>query len=175
MQIYIFFKSSNTNSPLLSTCQETAKCKANSIYFPTNTVQCNKTVDSISSKNYVWDTSKFQSLPISLYNINNKDKSLPVPLYITSKAFQCRETAIQVSTDNSRKSKSNSCEKKDSVLCTKPSPNMPSNFFIESILNGKRDVNTYKKIIFQSTADTEKYEVIPNVFIPEKSFVFPTI
>ena len=48
---------------------------------------------------------------------------------------------------------------------------MPSSFLIESILKGKRDVSTYKKFIFQSTTDTEKYE---NVFIPNKSFVFPT-
>ena len=51
---------------------------------------------------------------------------------------------------------------------------MPSNFFIESILKGKRDVSTYKKFIFQSTTDAEKYEMIQNVFIPDKSFVFPT-
>ena len=50
---------------------------------------------------------------------------------------------------------------------------MPSNFFIESILKGKRDVSTYKKFIFQSTTDAEKYEMIQNVFIPDKSFVFP--
>ena len=100
-------------------------------------MKCDKAVDSISSKNYVCDTSKFLSLPISLYNINNKDKSLPLPLSITSKPFQCRETGIQVSTDNSRKSKSNSCEKKDSVVFTKPSSNMPSNFFVESILTVK--------------------------------------
>ena len=51
---------------------------------------------------------------------------------------------------------------------------MPSNFFIESILKGKRDVSTYKKFIFQSTTDTEKYEMIQNVFITDKSFVFST-
>ena len=51
---------------------------------------------------------------------------------------------------------------------------MPSKFVIESILKGKRDVSTYKKFIFQSTADAEKYEMIQNVFIPDKSFVFPT-
>ena len=51
---------------------------------------------------------------------------------------------------------------------------MPSNLFTESILKGKRDVSTYKKFIFQSTTDAEKYEMIQNVFIPDKSFVFPT-
>ena len=51
---------------------------------------------------------------------------------------------------------------------------MPSNFVIELILKGKRDVSTYKKFTFQSTADVEKYEMIQNVFIPDKSFVFPT-
>ena len=51
---------------------------------------------------------------------------------------------------------------------------MPSNFFIESILKGKRDVSTYKKFIFQSSTDAEKYEMIQNVFIPDKSLVFPT-
>ena len=51
---------------------------------------------------------------------------------------------------------------------------MLSNFFIESILKGKRDASTYKKIIFQSTTDAKKYEMIQNVFIPDKSFVFPT-
>ena len=50
---------------------------------------------------------------------------------------------------------------------------MPSNVFIESILKGKRDVSTCKKFIFQSTADAEKCEMIQNVFIPDKSFVFP--
>ena len=51
---------------------------------------------------------------------------------------------------------------------------MPSNVFIESILKGKRDVSTCKKFIFQNTADAEKCEMIQNVFIPDKSFVFPT-
>ena len=51
---------------------------------------------------------------------------------------------------------------------------MPSKFFIESILKGKRDVSTYKKFTFQNTTDAEKYEMIQNVFIPDKSFVFPT-
>ena len=169
-----FFKLSNTNSPLLSTCQKTVKCKANSAFFPINTMQCNKAVDSTSSKNSVSDTSKFQSFPISLYNVDNKDKSLLLFLSTTSKAFQCKETGVQVSTDNGQKNKSNSCEKKDTVVFTKPSLDMPSNFFIESILKGKRDVSTYKKFIFQSTADAEKYEMIQNVFIPDKSFVFPT-
>ena len=37
---------------------------------------------------------------------------------------------------------------------------MHSNFFIQSIVNDKRDVRTYKKIIFQKTTDAEKYEMI---------------
>ena len=45
-----FFKSPNTNSPLLSSCQKTVK-----------TMPCNKTIYSTSSKNSVSDTSKFQS------------------------------------------------------------------------------------------------------------------
>ena len=76
-------------------------------------MQCNKAVDSNSSKNSVSDTSKFQSFPISLYNVDNKDKSLSLLLSTTSKAFQCKETGVQVSTDNGQKNKSNSCEKKD--------------------------------------------------------------
>ena len=79
-------------------------------------MQCNKAVDSNSSKNSVSDTSKFQSFPISLYNVDNKDKSLSLLLSTTSKAFQCKETGVQVSTDNGQKNKSNSCEKKDSIV-----------------------------------------------------------
>ena len=134
-------------------------------------MQCNKAVDFTSSKNSVSDTSKFQPFPISLYNV---DKSLPLLLSTTSKAFQCKETVVQVSTDNGQKNKSNSCEKKDSVVFTKPSSDMPSNLFTESILKGKRDVSTYKKFIFQSTTDAEKYEMIQNVFTTDKSFVFLT-
>ena len=78
-----------------------------------------------------------------MYNVDNKNRSLPLPLSTTSKAFQCKETGVQVSTDNGQKNKSSSCEKKDSVF-TEPSSDMPSNFFIESILKGKRDVSTYK-------------------------------
>ena len=115
------FKLSNTNSRLLSSCQKTLKCKANSIYFPINTMQCNKAVDSTSTKNSVSDTSKFQSFPISLYNVDNKDKSLLLFLSTTSKAFQCKETGALVSTDNGQKNKLNSCKKKDSVVFTKPS------------------------------------------------------
>ena len=136
-------------------------------------MECNKAVDSTSSKNSVSDTSKLQSFTIPLYNVDKKDKSLPLLLSTTSKAFHCKETGVQVSTDNGQKKKSNSCEKKDSVAFTKPSSDMPSNFFIESILKGERDVSTYKKLIFQSTTDAEKYEMIQNVFIPGKSFVFP--
>ena len=111
-------------------------------------MQCNKAVDSTSSKNSVSETSKFQSFPISLYNVDNKDKSLPLLLSTTSKAFQCKETDVQVNSDNGQENKSNSCEKKDSVVFTKPSSDMPSNFFIESMIKGKRDVSIYKKFIF---------------------------
>ena len=86
-----FFKLSNTNSPLLSSCQKTVKCKANSISFLVNAMHCNKVVDSNSSKNSVSDTSKFQSFPISLYNVESKGKSLPLLLSTTSKAFQCKK------------------------------------------------------------------------------------
>ena len=95
-------------------------------------------------------------------------------LSTTSKAFQCKETGVQLSTDNGQKNKSNSCEKKDSVVFTKLSSDMSSNFFFESILKGKRDASTYKKLFFQSTSDAEKYEMIQNVFIPDKSYVCPT-
>ena len=78
-----------------------------------------------------------------MYNVDNKNKSLPLLLSTTSKAFQCKETDVQVITDNGQKNKSSSCEKKASVF-TEPSSDMPSNFFIESILKGKRDVSTYK-------------------------------
>ena len=44
---------------------------------------------------------------MSLYNVDNKDKSLTLPLSATSKASQCKGTGVQVSTDNGRKSKSN--------------------------------------------------------------------
>ena len=54
------FKLSNTNSPLLSSCQKTVKCKANSFSFPINTMQRNKAVDSTSSNNSLCDTNKFQ-------------------------------------------------------------------------------------------------------------------
>ena len=91
-----FFKLSNTNSPLLSSCQKTVKCKANSISFPINTMHCNKAVDSTSSKNSVSDKSKFESFPISLYNVDNKDKSLPLLLSTTSKEFQCKETSVKM-------------------------------------------------------------------------------
>ena len=84
-------------------------------------MQCNKTVDFTSSKNSVPDISKFQSFPISLYNVDNKDKPLPLLLSTTSKAFQCKETGVQVSTDNDQKNKSNSSEEKDSIAFTKPS------------------------------------------------------
>ena len=79
-------------------------------------MQCNKDVDSTSSKKSVSDASKFQSLPISLYNVDNKAKSVPLLLSTTSKVFQCKETGVQVSTDNGQKNKLNSCKKKDSNL-----------------------------------------------------------
>ena len=148
-----FLKLSNTNSSLLSNCQKTVKCKANSISFPINTLQCNEAVDSTYSKNSVSDTSKFQSFPISLYNIDNKDQYLPLLLSTTSKAFQCKETGDHVSTDNGQKNKSNSCEKKESVVFTKPSSDIHSNLIIESKLKDKRDIGAYKKFIFQSTTD----------------------
>ena len=87
-------------------------------------MQCNKALNSTSSKNSVSDTSKYQSFPMSFYNVDNKDKSLPLLLSATSKAFHCKETGVQVSTDNSQNNKSNSCEKKDSVVFTKPSSYM---------------------------------------------------
>ena len=114
-----FFKLLNTNSPLLSSYQKTGKCKANSISFPVNTMQCNKAVDSTSNKNSVSDTRKFQSF-LYLYNVDNKDKSLPLLLSTTSKAFQCKETGVRVITDNGQKNKSNSCEKKTLLF----SPNL---------------------------------------------------
>ena len=73
-------------------------------------MQCNKAVDCTPIKNPVSDTSKFQPFTISLYNVDSKDKSLPLLLSTTSKAFQCKETGVQVSTDNGQKDKSNSCE-----------------------------------------------------------------
>ena len=88
-------------------------------------MQCNKAVDSISSKNSVSDTSKFQPFPISLDNLDNKDKSLRLLLSTTSKAFQRKETGAQVSNDNGQKNKSNSCEKKEYVVFTKSSSDMP--------------------------------------------------
>ena len=95
-----------------------------------------------------------------------------MPFSTTSKAFLCKETAVRVSTDTDQTNKSNFCEKKSAVF-TKPSLDMPSNFLIKSILNGKRDVSTYKIIIFRSTLDAEKYEKIQNVFTADKTLVFP--
>ena len=57
-------------------------------------MQCNKDVDPTSSKKSVSDANKFQSLPISLYNVDNKDKSVPLLLSTTSKVFQCKETGV---------------------------------------------------------------------------------
>ena len=70
-------------------------------------MQFNKAVDSTYSKNSVFDTSKFQSFPVSLYNADYKDKSIPLLLSATSKAFQCKETGVQISTIKGPKSKSN--------------------------------------------------------------------
>ena len=95
-----------------------------------------------------------------------------LPFSTTSKAFHCKETAVQVSTDTDQTNKSNSCEKK-SVVFTKPSLDLSSNFLIKSILNSKRDISTYKIIIFRSALDAEKYGKIQNVFIADKTFVFP--
>ena len=63
-------------------------------------MQCNKASDSTFSKNFISDKSKFQLFPISLYNVDNKDKSLALLLSTTSKASQCKETGVQGSTDN---------------------------------------------------------------------------
>ena len=63
-------------------------------------MQCNKASDSTFSKNFVSDKVNFQLFAISLYNVDNKDKSLALLLSTNSKAFQCKETGVQVSTDN---------------------------------------------------------------------------
>ena len=138
-----FFKIVSYQFFSLIKLSENSKCKANSIYFLINTIQSNKDVYSTSSKNSLSDANKFQSIAISLYNVDSKDKFLPLPLSTTSKVFQCKETGVHVSKDNGR----NSCEKKKySVALIKPLLDMPSNFFIELILNSKRDVSTYKKL-----------------------------
>ena len=74
-------------------------------------MQCNKAVD----------IRKFQSFAISLYNVDDQDKPLPLLLSTTSKAFHCKETGVQVSTDNDQKNKLNSSEEKDFVVFTKSS------------------------------------------------------
>ena len=91
-------------------------------------MQCNKAVES--SKNVVSDTSKFQSFFISLCNLDNEVKSLILSLSANLKAFQCKETGVQVSTDNGWKIKSNSCEKKDGCFYQ---TFIRYDFFIESI------------------------------------------
>ena len=88
-------------------------------------MQYNKVVDFTFSESSVSNTSKLQSFPIYLYNVHNKDKSLPFPLSIMSKALQCKETVVQENTNNGRKSESNSSEKKDSVVFTRPTSDMP--------------------------------------------------
>ena len=75
-------------------------------------MECNKAVDSTCSKNFVSDTIKFESFATFLYNVDNKDKSLSLPLSTTSKEFQCKETNEQVSTDNGRKVSQISVKKK---------------------------------------------------------------
>ena len=77
-----FFTSSNTNSPLLSSCHKKVKCKAISISFSINTIQYNEAVNSTSSKNSLSDTSKFQSFLKYLYNVDNESKSLTECLFL---------------------------------------------------------------------------------------------
>ena len=57
-------------------------------------MECYKTVDPTSSMNSVSDTMKFDSFPISLYNEDNKDKSLSLSISTTSKEFQGKETDV---------------------------------------------------------------------------------
>lgn len=57
-------------------------------------MECYKTVDRTSSMNSVSDTMKFESFPISLYNEDNKDKSLSLSISTTSKEFQGKETDV---------------------------------------------------------------------------------
>ena len=61
-----FFLNCQIPTVLFYQAVKTVKCKANSISFPINTMQCNKAVDATSSKNSVSDTSKFQSFTIPL-------------------------------------------------------------------------------------------------------------
>ena len=82
IQRHIIFTSTNTNSPLLSSCHKKVKCKAISISFSINTIQYNEAVNSTSSKNSLSDTSKFQSFLKYLYNVDNKNKSLTECLFL---------------------------------------------------------------------------------------------
>ena len=75
---------------------------------------------------------------------DDKDKLLPLVLSATSKAFHCKETSVHVNTDNSQKCKWNFCEKKDSIVFTKPSSDMSLESFIEYRVNGKRNLSSYK-------------------------------
>ena len=75
-------------------------------------MQSNKAVELTSCKNFVSATGKFQSCPVSLYNVDNKDKSLPLLLSATSKACHYKGTGVQAITDNGLVSKSSSSEKK---------------------------------------------------------------
>ena len=59
--------------------------------------------------------------------------------------------------------------RRKTLVFTKPSSDMPSSFFVESILNGKRDVSSYEKFIFESTTDAEKYEMIQKICISYNS------
>ena len=52
---------------------------------------CNKDVDFTIPKNSVSDTGKFQSFPISSYNVDNIDKSLSLSLFAALKAFQYKK------------------------------------------------------------------------------------
>ena len=57
-------------------------------------MECYKAVDPTSCMNSVSDTMKFDSFPISLYNEDNKDKSLSLSISTTSKEFQGKETDV---------------------------------------------------------------------------------
>ena len=58
-------------------------------------MQCNKVVDSTFIKTSVSDTSKFQSFHISLYNVDNEDKSLPLLLSTTSKHLNVKKLVFR--------------------------------------------------------------------------------
>ena len=58
-------------------------------------MQSNKAVDLTSCKNFVSATGKFQSCPVSLYNVDNKDKSLPLLLSATSNHVIIKEQVFR--------------------------------------------------------------------------------